>query len=285
MDWMSREDIQNFLEEDLGYGDITTELFETELRSSGDRIIKAEITAKQDMVVSGLQEAVLVFDELGAETKILHEPGEEVEEGEVLMAVKGDLSSLLSAERLALNIIMRMSGIATKVHRMVDEAGDTVIASTRKTTPGFRRFEKRAVEDGGGDTHRYRLDDMILIKDNHIKIAGGVEKALERAEKASFSKKIDIEVTSLEDAVAAARLGADIVMLDNMKPEEVKRAYKKIKEIDENLLVEVSGGIDEDNFQDYVGHADILSSGAITHSVRSADVSMNIVDMSYRDGV
>ena len=284
MDWMSRKDIRSFLEEDLGYGDITTEIFELAQDSEGKEIIKAEITAKEELVVSGLNEAALVFDELGAETKILFDAGEAVKEGEILMVVKGDISSLLSAERLALNIVMRMSGIATKVHRMVKEAGGTKIAATRKTTPGFRRFEKRAVEDGGGDTHRFRLDDMVLIKDNHIKIAGGVKEALEMAKKASFSKKIDIEVTSMDEAVEAAENGADIIMLDNMEPEEVKQIYQEIKKIDDDILVEVSGGIDETNFKDYVGKADILSSGSITHSVDSADVSMNIVDVTYRPG-
>ncbi|MGM0510117.1 MAG: carboxylating nicotinate-nucleotide diphosphorylase [Thermoplasmatota archaeon] len=284
MDWMIRKDIRGFLEEDLGYGDITTGLFEPSTSSEGKEMIKAEITAKEELVVSGLNEAAVVFDELGAETKILFKAGEQVEEGEILMVVKGDISSLLSAERLALNIIMRMSGIATKVHRMVDEAGDTAIAATRKTTPGFRRFEKKAVEDGGGDTHRFRLDDMVLIKDNHIRAAGGVEEALERAKKASFSKKVDIEVTSMDEAMTAAENGADIIMLDNMEPEEVKEIYQEIKKIDEGILVEVSGGIDETNFKDYVGRADIISSGSITHSVDSADVSMNIVDVSYRSG-
>ncbi len=284
MDWMSRKDIRSFLEEDLGYGDITTELFDSAQGSGGKEIIKAEITAKEELVVSGLKEAALVFDEVGAETKILFDAGQQVEEGEILMVVKGDISSLLSAERLALNIIMRMSGIATRVNMMVKEAGDTKIAATRKTTPGFRRFEKKAVEDGGGDTHRFRLDDMVLIKDNHIKIAGGVKEAMERAKKASFSKKIDIEVTSMEEAVKAAENGADIIMLDNMTPDEVKRIYEKIKEIDDDILVEVSGGIDETNLKDYVGNADIISSGAITHSARSADVSMNIVDISYESG-
>ncbi len=270
-DHFVRNEIQRFLREDVGYGDITSDLI------CGDEEIDCHIIAKEDFVLSGLREAGIVFEELGAKWTSSLSSGDSVKKGDILMNIQGVSSNVLSAERLALNILMRMSGIATKVSKMVKLAGDTKVAATRKTTPGFRYFEKKAVVHGGGDPHRYRLDDMILIKDNHIKSAGGLEKAVRLAKKGSIYKKIEVEVSSPSRVSEAANLDVDIIMLDNMSIQEVEIAYKQIKDIDPGIIVEISGNINIDNIADYAPFADVVSSGAITHSVKSADVSMNII--------
>lgn len=268
--WVLDRELERFLEEDLGYGDITTELFDGEKHSEG------VIIAKEDFVVSGIEETSRVFEKTGCTVSTSVHGGDEVKKGDVLMKISGPANSILTGERLALNILMRMSGIATKTKRMIDKGGGLRVAATRKTTPGFRYFEKKAVEDGGGDSHRFRLDDMVLIKDNHIELAGGIENAMEKARKVSFSKKIDVEIETLEQAEKVAELGADIIMLDNMDPEGSRKAYEAIKSIDERIIVEVSGGIDEDNIAEYVGCCDVVSSGALTHSVSSVDVSLDL---------
>ncbi len=269
--WLLKQHFDRYLEEDLGFGDLTTRLCVKD-----DRTVEALIEAKDDFVLSGVTEITFFFESHGVDVKSNFTSGNIVKKGDVLLELKGKASTILGIERTALNILMRMCGIATKVRKMKNLAGDTVIACTRKTTPGFRYFEKKAVEDGGGDPHRMALDDMVLIKDNHISLAGGLKEAIQRAKKASFSKKIDVEVTDVEGAITASKIGADIIMLDNMSPTTVEKAYKKIKEIDEKIIVEISGGIDEYNVQDYAEYADVISSGSLTHSVKAADVSLNI---------
>ncbi len=270
-DYFVRNEIRRFLTEDIGYGDITSDLI------CGDEEIRCHIIAKEDFVVSGLEESALVFEELGASWTSSYSSGDPVKEGDILMEVRGSTGDVLAAERLALNILMRMSGIATEVSKMVSLAGETKVAATRKTTPGFRYFEKKAVVHGGGDPHRYRLDDMILIKDNHIKSAGGLENAISKAKKGSVYKKIEVEITSRNQISKAIESGVDIIMLDNMSPEEAKAAYEQIKDTDPHIMVEISGNINIDNIADYAPFADVVSSGAITHSIKSADISMNII--------
>ncbi|MFO8110508.1 MAG: carboxylating nicotinate-nucleotide diphosphorylase [Thermoplasmata archaeon] len=269
--WMLKRCFDEYLAEDLGFGDLTTRL------CVDDRRVEALVEAKDEFVLSGTREITLLFESYGVEAKGNFTSGSRVKKGDILLELKGPASAILGIERTALNIMMRMCGIATKVRRFKELAGDTVIACTRKTTPGFRYFEKRAVEDGGGDPHRRSLDDMVLIKENHITLSGGLENAIKRAKKASFSKKIDVEVTDVLSAVKAAKLGVDIIMLDNMTPSSVKEAYEKIKDIDKSIIVEVSGGMDESNVSDYAPYADVISSGALTHSVNSADISLLII--------
>ncbi len=268
--WVLRRYFDRYLEEDLGYGDLTTRLCVDE------REVRGFIISGEDFMISGTREISILFESHGVEVLNYAPSGTRAKKGDTLMELKGSSTTILSLERTALNILMRMCGIATKVSEMKKVAGDTVIACTRKTTPGFRYFEKRAVEDGGGDPHRMALDDMVLIKDNHIVLAGGVEKAMDKAQKASFSKKIDVEVTDMGGAVAAAKNGADIIMLDNMSVVAVKEIYAKIKDIDKHIIVEVSGGIDESNIADYAPFADVISSGALTHSYISVDISLRI---------
>jgi len=200
-----------------------------------------------------------------------------------VMELSGSARAILSAERTVLNIMMRMSGIATETSKLV-EATKKVnskirIACTRKTTPGFRYFEKKAVALGGGDTHRFRLDDMILIKDNHLSIIGGVREAVKQARlKTSFSKKIEVEVENPEQALEAALAGADIIMFDNMPPEEAKKTLELLEErgLREKVLIELSGGITPENIEKYSAlNVDIISMGYITHSARALDLSLD----------
>lgn len=270
-----RSRIHEFLREDVGSGDITSELTVPAGQKALGRII-----AKEPCVLAGASEACKVFEELGAKAVAKKKDGTRVKRGEAVLMVTGPARALLTGERLALNFLMRMSGIATLTRDMVDKCREVnpriMIAATRKTVPGFREFEKRAVVLGGGDPHRFGLDDAILIKDNHIRLAGSVTEALRRAKRSSFTKKIEIEVECEKDAFAALKGGADIIMLDNFPPSEAKALYVRLKRRSPDVMIEVSGGITPENIAHYADAADIISVGWITHSVRSADFSMSI---------
>ncbi|MCU0859711.1 MAG: carboxylating nicotinate-nucleotide diphosphorylase [Thermoplasmata archaeon] len=270
-----RSRYHEFLHEDIGSGDITSEL----VVPAGAKA-RGTISAKEDCVLAGVSDAAAVFEELGARAKILVEDGTSVKAGRKVLQLSGSARALLAGERLALNLVMRMSGIATLTDELVKRAHranpKVRVAATRKTTPGFRDFEKRAVVLGGGDPHRSGLDDAILIKDNHIRIAGGVAEALRRARRSSFTKKVEIEVESERDAMLAVEAGADIIMLDNFAPREAERLYAKVKAKAPDVLVEVSGRIRPENIEAYASGADIVSVGYITHSARSVDFSMTI---------
>ncbi|MEM3566783.1 MAG: carboxylating nicotinate-nucleotide diphosphorylase [Candidatus Bathyarchaeia archaeon] len=273
------EKLRQMLAEDIGQGDITSTLIVPERCNA-----EAEIIAKERGVVAGIEEAGALLKSLGLKFKVLTKDGEEIKPKQVLMKIYGDARTILAAERTLLNIISRMSGIATTTRKLVEKvrgAGyKTIIACTRKTAPGLLYFDKKAVLFGGGDTHRLHLDDMILIKDNHIKIAGSVEKAVKTAkEKASFSKRLEVEVSSIEEALAAAKAGADIVMLDNFSPNQVKRAIERLKEAGflGKVLLEASGGITAKNIMAYVSTGvDIVSLGEITGSPKALDISLEI---------
>jgi nicotinate-nucleotide pyrophosphorylase (carboxylating) len=270
-----RPKMQEYIREDIGSGDITSELV-----VPADALAKGSVLCKQDCVLAGCREAAEVFESLGAEAKALKEDGSKVAKGEVVLIVSGPARAVLAGERLALNFIMRMSGIATLTDDLVTRCRrvnpKVRVAATRKTTPGFREFEKRAVVLGGGDPHRSSLADGILIKDNHIAIAGGVREALRRARSASFTRKVEIEVEDERSALEAVEAGADIVMLDNFAPEQAKQLTAKLKAKKPSVLIEVSGGITPDNVEEYAAAADIISLGWLTHSVRSADFSMSV---------
>jgi nicotinate-nucleotide pyrophosphorylase (carboxylating) len=208
--------------------------------------------------------------------------GKTVRDGTIVARVAGDARKMFALERVSLNVISHMSGIATATSKAVsitDRARKGVrIAATRKTTPVLRLLEKKAVELGGGDPHRVDLQDMVLIKNNHIKLVGSVKKAILLAKrKVSFSKKIEIEVSSIQDAIEAAKAGADIVMLDNMQPAEIRNAVSELEKqkLRDRIEIEASGGITFDNLADYAkSGADIISMGMLTHSVKSIDFSM-----------
>lgn len=266
---------QEFLREDIGPGDITSELVVPQ-----DAMAFGRIVCKESCVLAGSQDAAEVFKELGAKVLAQVPDGTKIRKGQVVLEVEGRARALLAGERVALNILMRMSGIATLTDTLVRRCRKVNpavrVAATRKTTPGFREFEKRAVVIGGGDPHRYGLHDAVLIKDNHIRVAGGVREALRRARRGSFTKKIEIEVENRRDALAALEEGADIIMLDNFSPEEATRLAHELKTRRPGILIEVSGGITPDNIERYARAADIISLGALTHSYKSIDFSMTI---------
>jgi nicotinate-nucleotide pyrophosphorylase (carboxylating) len=207
--------------------------------------------------------------------------------GTAVLEVTGSARVVLGVERTLLNILMHCSGIATEVRKLVElvrRVNSRVrVAATRKTLPGLRYFEKKAVAIGGGDTHRLSLSDAILIKDNHIKIVGSVEEAVKIAKaSASFVHKVEVEVSTPEDAVKAAESGADIIMLDNMKPSEVARVVEELRKrgLRERVLLEVSGGITPDNILEYAKlDVDVISCGYITISSRAVDMSLDVVEV------
>lgn len=270
-----RPKIHEFLKEDIGPGDITSELV-----VPADAKARGRIVAKSKGVLAGAEEAAQAFAELGCAITSKVRDGTAIEAGQVVLEVRGPARAVLAGERLALNFVMRMSGIATLTHELVLRCKkinpDVRVAATRKTTPGFREYEKKAVRLGGGDPHRMGLYDAVLIKDNHIRLAGGVQEALKRAKRGSFTKKIEIEVENRKDALIAAQAGADIIMLDNFKPEELKALAKELKKVHQDVILEASGGIRPENVEEYAQGADIISLGWLTHSVKSLDFSMDV---------
>ncbi len=279
LDYRNRDRIKEFLDEDIGYGDITSSTLIPE-----DQMAKGTLYFKESGVASGLVEAATVFEILGCKVTAHSKDGEEVKERQVLLTVKGPARALLMGERLALNIVGRMAGIATQTTKVVNSVKEknqkTRVAATRKTLPGLREFDKRAVEHGGGDPHRFGLDDCVLIKDNHLELVPSITEAVRRArDGVSFTKMVEIEVRSLEGAEEAARAGADIIMLDNIAPPEIKEWLGELekKGLREGFIYEASGGITFDNAADYAtAGVDIISLGALTHSVRSLDVKFEI---------
>lgn len=274
------DDLTRMLDQDIGFEDITTRaLIRPGLR------IKARIVAKQEGVVAGVELLSSLIGEFGINTLDMKYDGFDLKVGDTVLEMEGEAGTILSMERTILNLLMRMSGIATITSRMVEKAKSTnpgiIVAATRKTTPGLQFWEKEAVRVGGGDTHRYRLDDAVLIKDNHLALVGDVELAVKEARKyVSFTKRIEIEVENLEDALTAAEAGADIVMLDNMQINVIESVIKVFKEknIRDKLLIEISGGINPDNIAEYAKTGvDIISSGYITHSAGVLDMSLKIL--------
>jgi len=273
------EKLLQLLAEDVGQGDVTT----AAVIPSGTKA-KAEVIAKESGVVAGIEEAVILAESLGLKAEALLADGAALKKGQIIIRINGDARTILCAERTLLNLLSRMSGIATATSRLVEKlskAGfNTRIAATRKTGLGLSYFDKKAVVVGGGDPHRLHLDDMVLIKDNHIAIAGSVENAVKRAKQfASFTKKIEVEVARAEDVVAAAEAGADIIMLDNFSPQQIKKAMKSLQNAGflGKILLEASGGINAENIVKYAStRVDVLSLGELTHSVKALDISLEI---------
>ncbi|RLF41390.1 MAG: carboxylating nicotinate-nucleotide diphosphorylase [Thermoplasmata archaeon] len=269
------DDIDYFLKEDLDdIGDITSDALLEDEKAEG------VIIAKEPCVVAGVEEARKVFEKTGANMEIIIEDGIKIRRNTIIAVVSGSAKSILKGERLALNFLGRMSGIATMTRRFVDICikvnSNASIAATRKTTPGFRRYEKKAVILGGGEPHRMGLYDAILIKDNHIKCVGSVEEAIKRVKQKLSDKPIEIEVENEEDALKAASLGVDVIMLDNIPPNEAKIIAGKIRNIDRDIKIEVSGGINFRNIHEYLPFADRISLGCLTHSVKNIDFSFEI---------
>lgn len=274
-------EIERFLEEDLGYNDISCTLVP-------DREVEAVIFTKEDCILAGLDVARSFFDYLGIHAVTTLSDGDRLAKGTTIFTLSGSSVSILRAERLVLNFLGHLCGIATLTRRCVDavaSVSDARVACTRKTTPGLRKYEKLAVIAGGGDPHRFNLSDTVMIKDNHVNMMG-VEAALISArQKASFTHKIEIEVESAEDALRAAALGADIIMLDNMDPDQVAQTMARLREarIAGHIVIEVSGGIGPDNLDAYARTGvDVISMGSLIHQARWIDVSLEFSDQKSK---
>ena len=266
------------IEEDVESGDVTTNSLVPENRAA-----VAEMTAKADGVVSGLEIAKSVFErfDIGIKWTPYVEEGDRVIKGDRLVRVEGSYRALLTAERTALNIIQRMSGIATTTANYVKELNgtNTQLLDTRKTAPGMRLLDKMAVKAGGGKNHRMGLYDLALIKDNHIKIAGGISNAVSQIREALPEITIEVEVTNLEETIEAIHAGADIIMLDNMSIEQMSAA---VKLIDNKAKTEASGNMTLQRIKEVASTGvDFISVGALTHSVTALDISMNIIPTNY----
>jgi len=267
--------LRRALSEDLGRGgDLTTD----SIFSPVD-VVSARIVSRADGVVSGIAAAVAVFDLLDGEIEStsMVVDGEKVGADDVLAELRGSARTVLSGERTALNVLGRMSGVATLTQRYVDAVAgtDARIVCTRKTTPGMRVLEKYAVRCGGGWNHRFALDDAVLIKDNHLAAAGGVRPAIERVRQSvGHTVKVELEVDSLDQLSDALEVGVDAVLLDNMTADELRRA---VTMIDGRAVSEASGGITLDNVAEIAATGvDLISVGAITHSAPSMDVSLDV---------
>lgn len=260
------------LREDMPMGDITTENTIAE-----DGVSNARLIAKEDIVVAGIEVFCRVFTLLDSKTSIKRyvNDGDKIKAGTVIMQISGNSRAMLKAERTALNILQRMSGIASATRKLVDilEGTGSKIVDTRKTAPGLRYLDKMAVRIGGGTNHRFCLSDGVLIKDNHIKASGGITTAVEKARaKIPHTIKIEVEAESLEQVKEALSAGADIIMLDNMKPEAMKAA---VSYINGRVLTEASGNVTAENVRIIAKTGvDLISSGSLTHSVTSADISL-----------
>lgn len=267
-----RETVRRALAEDLGWGDVTTDA-----TVPADIPARGVILAKCDCVIAGLDIAAETFRQLdpGVTFRRLRQDGESCSHGTVVAEVRGGAAAMLTAERTALNFMQRLSGIATLTRRFVTAAaGRITILDTRKTTPTLRALEKYAVRAGGGTNHRSGLDDGVLIKDNHIRLAGGVDAALARMKAVRPEMPIEIEAQSLGQVDAALAAGADIIMLDNLSIDDVREAVRRIAR---RAQIELSGGVTLERIPELASTgADYVSVGALTHSVPASDLSFEL---------
>ena len=272
-----REILSDFLQEDIGSGDVTSNsIIPANLKARAEIVSKSRVT-----VVCGLEEASILFDICGCDSEILVRDGSKVTRGTAVMNVSGHARAILKAERTVLNIIMRMSGIATETIRLVDLAKGITILATRKTAPGLRYFDKKAVVLGGGAAHRMRLDDMVLIKDNHLALSSDVKKTIRLVrENVGSSIKVECEARTKEEALALVAAEADIIMLDNFTPKQAEQTIRQIRRMGlrKRVKIELSGGINYRNIGRYQrARPDFISAGYITHSSKAADFSLEIM--------
>ena len=271
-------DIGEFLREDIGRGDITTQsIVSEEVRGMG------KFLAKEDLVICGLEVAEAVFAHLDPESPEIEttfNEGDEVEAGTIFATLKGYADVLLTGERVALNLIQRMSGVATLTRQYVKaiEGTSATIVDTRKTTPGLRMLEKYAVTVGGGKNHRMGLDDGVLIKDNHIALAGGITEAITAARlRVGHLHKIEVEISNWAQLREAIMAGADIVMLDNQTPQEAEKLVEMARQLNPNVLIEASGGMNLESVRSFAeAGVDLISVGRLTHSAKAVDISFKI---------
>ena len=271
------EDLLRFVREDAPWGDVTSEAVVP------DVACRAVVRAKESGTVAGLAEARALFAHFGVTVRERTVDGRLVAPGTVLLELDGPARAILLVERTALNIVGRMSGIATRTREAVDAvravSPEVRVAATRKTAPGLRALDKKAVVLGGGDPHRYSLSDMVLIKDNHLALVP-LPEAIRRAKQGSLYRTVEVEVETAEDAVTAAETGADIVLLDNMTPDAVRETVRGLtgRGLRDRVTLEVSGGVADDSLAGYAATGvDVISMGALTHTVRNFDVSLDIL--------
>lgn len=276
-----RESLVRFLREDIGQGDLTSQYtVNKNLKSSSQIICKSEIA-----VVAGLEEAKIIFEICNCDSKALVNDGDIVKRGIRVMKINGNTRAILKAERTALNLIMRMSGIATDTKKFVDivktVSKDIKVMGTRKTAPGLRYFDKKSIILGGGHSHRNTLDELILIKDNHLAVTTSIQSAITNARlKAGKNMMIECEVSNTKSSIEAIKSGADIIMLDNFTPEMAQKtiSYLRKSGLREKVLIEISGGVNISNIKDYaLALPDMISIGSLTHSSNSIDFSMKNV--------
>ncbi|MFW9992483.1 MAG: carboxylating nicotinate-nucleotide diphosphorylase [Candidatus Odinarchaeota archaeon] len=274
LDQLIRRDLLDFLKEDVPFWDVS-------VTAVPDATVIAQIEAKQAGVVAGLGIVEILFDMFNIKADFKANDGEESHPTKVLALLEGSSRTLLQIERLCLNLLGRMSGIATSTRKIVKIAKnvnpEVKIAATRKTTPGFRLYEKLAVQIGGGDTHRFDLSDTVMLKDNHLSLFPDISDAMKAArEVTSLYKKIEIEVKDEKEALEAARAGADVVMLDNFSPAMIRKTITMIEtEKLERPLLEASGNINPSNVAEYASTGiSVISCGYITHSAQNLDISM-----------
>lgn len=270
-----------FIEEDAPAGDVTSAAIIPDITCN------AVIRAEQEGIIAGLEEASTLFSHFGVSVTHLAKDGDAVCQNDSLLLLNGDAKKILLVERTALNIIGRMSGIATQTRKIVDIVSAVNpccrVAATRKTCPGFRILDKKAVKIGGGDPHRMNLSDGILIKDNHLALVPlGI--AIQAAKMDTTYKKIEVEVETPENALSAAKAGADIIMLDNMSPGQITRTIRVLKSegLRDRVIIELSGGIDESSLPRYAAlDVDVISLGVLTHSVRNLSVNLEIIPQIF----
>ncbi len=274
MDNRPKKELAKFLSEDLGKGDITSNLLPR-------KKIKGRIISRQDGIIAGVNYVKEIFLSKGCTVRIIKKDGNKTIPNQTILEITGFAQSVLSCERTALNLLSRMSGIATKTKKLVEKINAVnprvKLYATRKTAPGLRFFDKEAVKIGGGEKHRMSLDQMIMIKDNHIAVAGSLPRLIIKARKKY--KKIEVEVENQEDALLAASAGVNIIMLDNFSPKEIINTVNRLKKskLRKHVKLEASGGINEKNIEVYAKTGiDMISVGEITNAVTGIDFSLEI---------
>ena len=269
-----KRELKRFLDEDVGNGDITSKLLQK-------KRICAKIITREETVVAGTKFAKYIFSLKKCRTQILKKDGSVSKVNQTILEINGNARDVLTCERTVLNLLSRMCGIATQTNNLkkqIKSAGSkSKVFATRKTAPGLRFFDKEAVKIGGGEKHRMTLNEMIMIKDNHLAVGKSIEDILEKAKKTGG--KIEIEVESQKDAILCAKLGADIIMLDNFSPDRIKKTIKKLTELRlrNKVILEASGRINSKNIARYARtNVDMISVGNVTNSVDGIDLSLEI---------
>ncbi|ADK15499.1 MULTISPECIES: carboxylating nicotinate-nucleotide diphosphorylase [Clostridium] len=267
--------IKNALIEDINYGDVTTDNL-----LLGSEVSKGRFIAKEPGVIAGIDVAKRVFEIVDSSIifNVKIKDSSKVEKGDVIVELEGNSKSILKGERVALNILQRMCGIATKTNRMVDlvKDYDVKIVDTRKTLPGFRILDKYSVTAGGGYNHRLNLSDFVMIKDNHIRAVGSITEAVKRIKnKIPFTAKVEVEVENLDQLKEAVNTEVDVIMLDNMDVDTMRKA---VKFVNKKFILEASGNVTENTIGDIASTGvDIISIGSLTHSVKALDISLRFI--------